>query len=173
MGNVKVQKDKNEDDENNGEKGIVERRKYYPWMWFPEFDHLMRDFQRGIGSWFMEPFREPAWLRDNEPRMDIKATEKEYIIHADVPGFEKDDISLELRDDRLKLTAEKKEESEEKGQNYIRRERGYRSFSRTVILPDDAQLNEDIDASLDKGVLEIHVPRSPDEESNSRKIDIK
>src|SRR5271157_1484660 len=181
MGNIEVKKgeedsDENEvtsDDENEKDETLAIRRKYYPWSWFPEFDHLMRDFQRGVGSWFMEPFREPSWMRGNEPRLDIKATEEEYIIKADVPGFDKEDISLDVHEDRLHLKAEKHEDVEEKGENYIRRERGYRSFSRTIALPDDALPNEDIDAALDKGVLQIHIKRAPSEEKLPRKIDIK
>lgn len=86
---------------------------------------MMRDFQRGVGSWFMEPFRGPAWLRDTGPRVDIKATDTEYVINAEVPGFNKEDLSLELHEDRLILKVENRQDVEEKGENYLRRERGF------------------------------------------------
>jgi HSP20 family protein len=105
--------------------------------------------------------------------MDIKVTSEEYIIRADVPGYDKGEISLELHDDRLLIKAEKHEEVEEKGESFIRRERGYRSFSRTISIPEDALPEEDIDASLDKGVLEIRLKRAPNEEKGPRKIEIK
>ncbi len=103
----------------------------------------------------------------------MKAVDREYVIHADLPGIEKANVTLEVYDDSLLIKAESKEEKEEKGEGYIRRERGYRSFYRNVRLPDDALINEDVDAKLEKGVLEIHVKRQPGEKKAPRKVEIK
>lgn len=174
MGNVKVEKKKDEEkqDEEKGSE-LAERRNYLPWSWFPDFDDMFRDFRRSFGRWPLTPFRGRDLSIWNEPRLDIKATDTEYVIHADLPGIEKEDVTLEVHDDRLLIKAESKEEKEEKGEGYLRRERGYRSFFRTVPLPEDALTQEDVDAKLQKGVLEIHVKREPGEKKAPRKVEVK
>src|SRR4030042_492709 len=147
MGNVKVEKkiDEEHQDENTGSE-LAERRDYSPWNWFSDFDDMLRDFRQSFGRWFPVPFRGHEFSPWVEPRLDIKATDTEYIVHADLPGMEKENVTLEVHDDRLIIKAESKEEKEEKGEGYIQRERGYQSYFRTVPLPDDALRQEDVDA---------------------------
>ena len=105
-------------------------------------------------------------------RTDIRDTEKEYILEADLPGFDKEDISLSIENGYLTVSAEHKtneEEKDEKG-NYIRRERSYGSYSRCF---DISGIDEDaISASFKNGVLELRLPKETEKKIAAKKIEI-
>ena len=105
-------------------------------------------------------------------RTDIRDTEKEYILEADLPGFDKEDISLSIENGYLIVSAEhktNKEEKDEKG-NYIRRERSYGSYSRCF---DISGIDEDaISASFKNGVLELRLPKETEKKIAAKKIEI-
>jgi len=69
------------------------------------------------------------------PSMDLQDTEDKILVTAAVPGVDKGAVTVNVRGDMLEITAEKKEEKEEKGEGYIRRERGYIGFYRRIPLP--------------------------------------
>jgi len=94
------------------------------------------------------------------PSVDIKDEEGKIVVAADIPGVEKGDITINVKGDMLEITAEKKEEKEE---GYIRRERSYRIFYRSIPLP--AEVDKDkAEASLKDGVLKIEMPKLAGEE---------
>lgn len=93
-----------------------------------------------------------------------------YLLKADAPGMEKEDIHIEVRENRLCLKGERKEEKEEQDGKSSRYERSHRSFCRSLQLPKDADASQ-IQATLDKGVLRISVPRK-EIEDNVKKIEI-
>lgn len=102
-------------------------------------------------------------------KMDIQQTEKEYVIQAELPGIKKDEISLNLDDERLTLSINREEKIEENKTNYVHRERRYGSMSRSVYLADS---NPDaIKAKLEDGVLTITVQRK-EKPNNSCQINI-
>lgn len=104
------------------------------------------------------------------PFIDIKEKEGELIINADMPGVEKEDITINIRGDMLEINAEKKMEKEEKGEGYIRRERRYTKFYRAIPLPTKVNKDE-VKASLKNGVLQIELPKLAEEEA--KKIEVK
>lgn len=93
------------------------------------------------------------------PSLDIQDTEDKILVTADIPGVEKEDITINVRGDLLEITAEKKKETEEKGEGYIRRERGYTKFYRRVPLPTEVDPNN-VDATLKDGVLRIEMVKT-------------
>jgi len=99
-------------------------------------------------------------------RADIKENEKEYIIEAEIPGVKKEDIKLDLRDDRLTISVERSEETKEERSNYIRRERRYGSISRSFYV--ENVKNEDVTAKYENGILSIVLPKSETKKPNSR-----
>lgn len=105
-------------------------------------------------------------------KCDIYEKEGDYHIEMDIPGFSKEDISLEVNDGYLKIKAEKSNEikEEDESKNYLRRERSYGKVERSFYLAD---LEEDrISAEFTNGMLKIVVPKK--EEKNTKKIiDIK
>ena len=104
------------------------------------------------------------------PSIDVKDKEGKLIVAADIPGVDKGDITINIKGDMLEIIAEKKEEKEEKEEGYIRRERTYRKFYRSIPLP--AEVDKDkVEASLKDGVLQIEMPKLKGEEV--KKIEVK
>jgi len=115
-------------------------------------------------------FNDVMDFTDRSFRADIKEKEDEYIIEAEMPGMKKDDIQLELDEDYLTISAEHQEESEEKGENYIRRERRQGRYSRSFYLENVKQ--DEIKAEYDEGILTIHLPKEEKTPVKKRTIDI-
>jgi HSP20 family protein len=103
------------------------------------------------------------------PKVDVTEDECNFFIKAEVPGFNKDEVTLHVEDGRLSLKAEHKEEKEEKEENYHLRERRYGSFVRTFILPDDAD-GEKVAAQVKDGLLTITIPKR--EEVKPKRIEV-
>ena len=105
-------------------------------------------------------------------RTDIREEGDHYVLDADLPGFDREDIHLELQGDVLTITAQhnnEKEDKDEKGQ-YIRRERRYGSFARTF---DVSGINESgITAAYNNGILEVTLPKQAPVVPESRQIAI-
>ena len=122
---------------------------------------------------YVDDFFNTDFLTDFDTgiRADIKETDKEYIIEADMPGFDKEDIEIELIDDRLTIKAKKDERVDEESENYIRRERRYDQAARCFIV--QGIEHEDVVAEYKNGVLEITLPKSKENRRRGRKIDIK
>ncbi len=104
------------------------------------------------------------------PSIDVSETEKQYIIDVEVPGMDKKDIDLNVDNNTLTISGERKFEKEEDGKQYHRVESHYGSFSRTFTLPDNADIDT-INASYKNGILNITVNKS--EKSMKKQIDIK
>lgn len=90
-------------------------------------------------------------------RVDIKEKDNEYLVEAEIPGVNKEDIYLEINDDILSIAVERKEEINEEKENYIRRERKYGSFKRSFYVRDVDQ--ENIKAKFENGVLHVSLPK--------------
>ena len=106
--------------------------------------------------------------KEQHMKCDIYEKGGIYHIEMDIPGFKKDEISVETKDGYLTITAEKKEEANEddKEKNYIRRERTYGKYQRSFYLGDLDE--EKIDASFENGMLKIEVPKK--EEVDYKKV---
>ena len=111
-------------------------------------------------------------LENSSFKIDIKDNEDAYIVEAELPGFDKDDITVEVEKGRLTISANKEEEvdkSDEK-ENYIHRERRTSSMSRSMTFKDMNE--EELKAELDDGILTIKVPKIA-KENQARQIEIK
>jgi HSP20 family protein len=104
------------------------------------------------------------------PSMDLAETETHYVLKADLPGVEEDDVSIELDENVLTVSGERKAEHEEKKEGYHRVERSFGQFRRSLTLPDGVDADA-IAATFDKGVLEIRIPKP--EERKPRRVAIK
>ncbi len=106
----------------------------------------------------------------NEMRCDIYEKDDVFYIEMDIPGFNKENINIEIKDGYLTVKAEKSNEENEENKNYIRRERSYGEFSRSFNLGDADE--EKVDAKFDNGTLFITVPKK-DESFTKKTIEIK
>lgn len=104
------------------------------------------------------------------PLVDISEDDKEYLIKAEIPEMKKEDIKLNVHDDVLTITGERKYEKEEKNKKYHRVERAYGSFVRSFTLPEDTDGTK-VGAEYKDGVLKIHLPKS--EKAKPKAIEVK
>jgi HSP20 family protein len=101
---------------------------------------------------------------------DIKETKDAYLFKADVPGVQEKDLEVTITGNRLTISGKREEEKEEKSDRYYTYERNYGAFSRSFTLPDGAD-TDTLQASLEKGVLTVSVPKKP--EVQPKKIAVK
>lgn len=104
------------------------------------------------------------------PAVDIEETDKNYLLCFDMPGLSKDDIRIEMDENRLTVSGERRDERESKEKGLHRQERYYGSFQRSFVLPDMAD-SENVEATFQDGVLRVSVPKS-EKSSKSRRIEI-
>jgi HSP20 family protein len=90
--------------------------------------------------------------------MDLVETDDHLVLRADLPGLEKDDVEIEIKDGVLTVSGERKSEHTENSEGFYRSERAFGSFSRALSLSDGVKA-EDVTADFDKGVLEVKVPK--------------
>ena len=105
------------------------------------------------------------------PKVDITEDEKHVKIKAELPGLEEKDIHVELRENILTISGEKKEEKETKSEKEHRVERSYGSFSRSFTLPKSVEADK-IKAKFKNGLLDIVVPKGKELEDKKVKIAI-
>jgi len=95
------------------------------------------------------------------PQLDVKETDKELTLHAELPGCKKEDLHLEVRDDSLEISGKKEVVDDEQGQNFVRSERRFGEFKRIVPIPEGVK-PDDVKATYVDGVLEVRVPKPPE-----------
>ena len=106
-------------------------------------------------------------------KTDVRETDNSYEVDIDLPGFKKDEVNVQLEDGYLTVTAETKQETEDKKGTYVRQERFSGKCSRTFYVGDDIE-EGDIKAKFDNGTLQIDVPKkvAKPEPETSRSISI-
>ncbi|MBR1764159.1 MAG: Hsp20/alpha crystallin family protein [Ruminococcus sp.] len=114
--------------------------------------------------------RHGAPARPGMMRTDIKDEGDKYVMEAELPGFNKEDISLDITDNMLTLSAEHKSETEDKKDNYVRRERHFGSYKRSFDL--SGIDTEGITAEYRNGVLTVGLPKKVEKKPESRKLEI-
>lgn len=127
------------------------------------FDDLISD---PFSSW--PSFAVPSLIEEAEfiPAAEIDETDTHYLLSFDLPGVKKEDLKLDLRNNQLTVSGERKEEFKGRGA----RERYYGSFSRSFILPSGVNADQ-VEAHFESGVLQIELPKS--EPSKAKEIPIK
>ena len=127
--------------------------------WDPirELDSLQGDMNR-LFDRFFEGRAANGTSRRWIPAMVLVETEDHLVLRGDLPGMTEDDINIEIKDNVLTVSGERKAESEEKGEGYHRVERSFGGFSRSLSLPQGID-PEKVEAGFDKGVLEVRIPK--------------
>lgn len=114
---------------------------------------------------FFDDVRFPSLdLGDGSRRMpsaNVLENEKSFEIELAAPGMKKSDFEVNVDKGQLTISSEKKDEREEKGENYTRHEFSYNTFSRTFLLPDIVD-TEDIKAKYEDGILKLSIPKKPE-----------
>jgi HSP20 family protein len=97
-------------------------------------------------------------LRSWVPAMDVAENDNEYVLKADLPGVSEGDVNVELDDNVLKISGERKSEHKDSKDGYHRVERAFGRFSRSLRLPEGVTA-DGIQANFDNGVLEVHIQK--------------
>lgn len=144
----------------------------YTWSSFGLLDEMGRlfdDLRFGLGGPWLTPF---VSMRTRVPAVDIKDVGTGYFVEAEIPGVAKEDVEIEIGEDAIEISAKREEEKEEKGEGYIRKERGSLRFYRRLPLPDDVD-REKVEAKMENGVLRISLPKAERLEEAKKKVEIK
>ncbi|RTZ98783.1 MAG: Hsp20/alpha crystallin family protein [Deltaproteobacteria bacterium] len=150
------------------------------------FPHPLQQFHQGIDRLFDNAFRGFGQsgigfdqslfprLTDGilKPTLDLGASDKEYTITIEIPGVDDKDVKLEIVNDTLTISGEKKQEKEEKKKDYYRMERTYGTFRRVLSLPDDVD-QDGVKATFNKGVLTVTMPRKALPNQDVKQIEVK
>ena len=131
---------------------------------------------------FDDFFRFPDFGRDVEKKLygkhaaqvmktDVHEHDDHYVVDVDLPGFKKEDINIDVENDCLTISVERKVEDEDKRPNYVKRERVYGSFSRSF---DVSGINvEGIQAAYNDGILTLTMPKKVEQKPAKCKLEIK
>lgn len=103
------------------------------------------------------------------PPMDLAETDEEFVLRADLPGLDKDDLEIEVKDRVLTISGERQAEHEDRSKGFHRVERSFGRFSRSLDLPDGIEASA-VTAEFDRGVLEVRIPKP--EERQPTKVQI-
>ncbi len=145
-----------------------------------EIDRLFEDFDRGF---WRSPFSrsvfdvEPSWPRQlvtwsTAPAVDVAEKENAFEVTAELPGLDEKNIEVKLANGNLTIKGEKKEEKEEKKKDYYLSERQFGSFERSFTVPEHVDTDK-IEASFNKGVLTIKLPKKAEAIKAEKKIEVK
>lgn len=121
------------------------------------FDAFKRDLEKSFASF--PSIKMPSMPSIPEASCDVIDEGKQFVVKVDVPGVKKNEINLNVADNSIELSAEHKEEAEEKKKNYLRKERKQLSYYRTIPLPEKV-ISAKTKAKLTDGVLTITLPKS-------------
>jgi HSP20 family protein len=112
-----------------------------------------------------------AWSRDTwMPALDVRESADRYEVTVDLPGLDPKDVNVTFEDGMLTISGKRQFQEEDRGDTWHRIERGFGSFARSIRLPQTAD-TEKIEASFDKGVLKVSVPKT--EQAKPRTIEVR
>jgi len=144
-----------------------------------DIDTIFDDFRKSFDV-MMRPYfppetrmQESGMLPVRYAPLDLIDEGPHYSIHAELPGFTKDDVDVRIDSDGMSIRAKKETEKEEKKKNYLHRERVYSSFERAVSFPEEVDPAK-AEGKMNNGVLELKIPKKePRPEAKPRKLELK
>ncbi len=138
------------------------------------------EMERRFEDFFRRPFSlMPSWLpgmhmsemEEVAPTVDIFEKDNNVVVKAEIPGMKKEDIEVNLTDDTITISGEKKKEDKVEKKNYYRLERSYGSFCRSFRLPREVQTDK-AKAKFKDGILEIKIPETAESGKKEKKLTI-
>ena len=141
-----------------------------PWRPFGALGSTCKELDSFLNRFFRETPATGAFTEEWLPSVDISETNKNFIVKAELPGLDAKDVSVSLSGDLLIIKGEKKREEEEKDEHHHYVERYSGSFQRSFQLPTSVK-GDNVEATFDKGVLKVTIPKA--EEAEKKEIEIK
>eukprot|EP00029_Vermamoeba_vermiformis_P012453 TRINITY_DN726_c0_g2_i2.p1 TRINITY_DN726_c0_g2~~TRINITY_DN726_c0_g2_i2.p1 ORF type:complete len:147 (+),score=59.23 TRINITY_DN726_c0_g2_i2:329-769(+) len=134
------------------------------------FDDLF-DMQKQMNKFFSPEFAEAQKdIASWRPKVDVRESDKQIVLHAELPGLSKDEVNVELDKGVLTISGERKFEKKDEKEQFHRIERSYGKFQRSFTVPDGVNANA-IQATFNNGVLEVVLPK-PENKTAAAKINI-
>jgi HSP20 family protein len=130
-----------------------------------DMNRLFDTFFQGRGAGATSNGGGRRWI----PPMDLAEMDEEFVLRADLPGLDKDDLEIEVKDRVLTISGEREAEHEDRRKGFHRVERSFGRFSRSLDLPDGIEASA-VTAEFDRGVLEVRIPKP--EERQPTKVQI-
>jgi HSP20 family protein len=140
------------------------------WDPFQDLQSFRDEMNRALNRWFSREEGEEPVPRRWMPALDVTETSNAYHIDVEVPGMRPEDINVTVDQGMLTVSGERRSEEEKSERSFHRIERRYGSFRRSISLPRDVDATH-VQASYDKGVLRLEVPKS--EASQPKRIEVK
>lgn len=141
---------------------------------FKPANEIFRDSNTPFGTFFDTFFNDRLGKMENtsffRPAVDVKETEISFELAFTLPGLEKEEVKIELKESRLTVSGERKKEKEENNTRYHRVENHYGSFSRSFMLPENVNADA-IEAGFKNGILTLTLPKT--EQVGPKTISIK
>jgi len=151
----------------NKARDIAVRRPHDLWT---DFDNLFDQFRSNFDNIFWNP---TTAITERTPLMDLVDHGDKYEVNLEMPGIPKDNINIEVTGNNIEISADYDNATENKGKNFLRRERIRTQFYRSFELPEDLKTDK-IDAELNDGILRVYLPKiEPKQKVKSKKIKIK
>jgi HSP20 family protein len=132
------------------------------WDPFAEMSELRSRFDRMLDQF---EGRETSW----RPAIDVERDDGNLVVHAELPGIKPEEVKIEVEDGILTVSGEHEATKEEKDKRYLRRERRYGSFSRSIALPPGVDA-EKIKAKTHDGVVDVTIPLPKEAKKDAVKI---
>ncbi len=145
-------------------------REVAAWTPFRDLVNMQKEIGRVFDSLFTDYDTESSFVAQWAPRVDVMEHKDAFVIKAELPGVEKNNVKITLQENLLTIRGEKKQEKEEKDMNVHRVERAYGAFERSFSLPTTVK-SDKIDASFRDGVLTVTLPKV--EEAKPKEIEVK
>jgi len=139
------------------------------WDPFREIENMFDRYTRAVG-WPRSGSQEIMTTGDWSPRVDIAENDKEFVIKAEIPEVNKEDVKVSVDNGVLTIQGERKQEKEEKGKKFHRVERYYGSFTRSFTLPENVDESK-VKASFKDGMLNLNIPKT--EKDKPKAIEVK
>lgn len=133
------------------------------------FERMSRQFDESSGMWDPQETFGRFRSRGEPMAVDLVERDEEFEVTVDLPGFERDDVQIEVTDRTLRIEAEREESVDEEEEEYLRQERRHESMRRSIRLPDEVD-KENVTARMKHGVLTVSLPKI--EAEDARTIDI-
>ena len=129
------------------------------------FDEIVELFER------MGQSDRSGWGGVSDVSVDVRETDADVVVTADLPGYDREDIDVAVKERTLTIEAERQEERSDEGERYHRQERSHRRVSRSVHLPAEVD-EQSADATYRNGVLTVTLPKRDADAGDSHIIDI-
>ena len=141
-----------------------------------DIDRMFEEFKENLDNLFW-PLRHrdaaAPYIESRKPPMDVADLGDKYEMHVEIPGIPKNNINIEVTPNSIEISAEHEDTREDKGKNWLRRERSSMRFYRAIELPEELKTDQ-VEAELKDGLLTITLPKlKPKPKHKAKKIKIK